>query len=60
MLDGTAVFVFDLRTDVGERHDLSGQRQDIANRLVPLVTAWEKDVDAEGKPGDKPTTTPTR
>jgi arylsulfatase A-like enzyme len=58
VLDGTAVFVFDLRTDVGERHDLSGRRQDIANRLVPLVTAWEKDVDAEAKPeakpGDKP------
>ena len=51
MLDGGSILVFDLRTDIGERHDLSGKRQDVANRLVPLVIAWEKDVDAEAKAG---------
>jgi arylsulfatase A-like enzyme len=58
VLDGRSVLLFDLRTDIGERHDLSGKRQDIANRLVPLVTAWEKDVDTEAKAGDKPAATP--
>jgi arylsulfatase A-like enzyme len=60
VLDGASVFLFDLRTDVGERHDLSGRRQDIANRLVPLVTAWEKDVDTDAKAGEKPAATPER
>jgi hypothetical protein len=58
VLDGRSILVFDLRTDIGERHDLSGRRQDIAQRLVPLVDAWEKDVDAEAAAGDKPVTTP--
>jgi arylsulfatase A len=58
VLDGRSVLLFDLRTDIGERHDLSGKRQDIAHRLVPLVTAWEKDVDGEAKAGEKPAPTP--
>jgi arylsulfatase A-like enzyme len=52
LLDGASVLLFDLASDVGERHDLSGRRQDVASRLVPLLMAWEKDVDSEGKAGD--------
>ena len=50
--DGTGhVFIFNLREDPGERHDLSNQRQDVAQRLWPLLQAWERDVDAEAKAG---------
>jgi arylsulfatase A-like enzyme len=43
------LFVFNLREDIGERHDLANTRSDIARKLFPLIAAWEKDVDAEGK-----------
>ena len=49
VVDTGSTFVFDLRTDIGERNDLARQRQDIARRLRPLITRWEKDVDAEAK-----------
>lgn len=49
VVDTGSTFVFDLRTDIGERHDLARQRQDIARRLRPLITRWENDVDAEAK-----------
>ena len=41
--------LFNLRQDVGERHDMASQRQDIAKALRPLLAAWEADVDAEAK-----------
>jgi arylsulfatase A-like enzyme len=41
--------LFNLRQDVGERHDMASQRQDIARALRPLLSAWEADVDAEAK-----------
>ena len=47
MIDGTHVMVFNVRTDIGERTDLANRRQDVAQRLRPLVDAWEKEVDAE-------------
>src|SRR5690606_22292035 len=47
LVDGNHTMVFNLRTDPGERHDLAGQRQDIASRLRPLLTAWEREVDGE-------------
>lgn len=47
LVDGEKRYVFDLSTDVGERNDLTNQRQDIARKLRPLITAWEADVDAE-------------
>ena len=48
--DGTGhVFVFNLRSDPGERQDLANRRQDVAQKLWPLVQAWERDVDAEAK-----------
>ena len=49
LVDGARRYVFDLSKDVGERNDLTNQRQDIAQRLRPLIAAWEADVDAEAK-----------
>jgi arylsulfatase A-like enzyme len=47
MVDGSHVMVFNLRQDVGERIDLTSQRQDIARRLRPMLARWEQEVDAE-------------
>jgi arylsulfatase A-like enzyme len=47
VVDGTHTYVFDLRTDLSERNDLARWRQDIAQRLQPLLTEWEAAVDAE-------------
>ena len=49
LVDGAKRYVFDLSKDVGERNDLTNQRQDVARRLRPLIAAWEADVDAEAK-----------
>ena len=49
LVDGTKRYVFDLSKDVGERNDLTNQRQDVARHLRPLITAWEADVDGEAK-----------
>ena len=42
-------FLFNLRTDVGERQDHLARRKDIALRLQRLLDEWEHDVDAEAK-----------
>jgi arylsulfatase A-like enzyme len=42
-------FLFDLRTDPGERHDVAQQHPDLVRELRSLVARWEADVDAEGK-----------
>ncbi len=49
LVDGGHVMLYNLRDDIGERNDLAQQRQDIARKLRPLITAWEMDVDAEAK-----------
>jgi arylsulfatase A len=52
IVDGIHVKLFNLRHDVGERNDLAGVRQDVAQRLHPLLTEWERDVDAEAAVND--------
>jgi arylsulfatase A-like enzyme len=47
LLDGGRAMLFNLRTDVGERNNLIGQRSDIARRLQTLVEAWQKEVTGE-------------
>ena len=47
MVDSNHVMVFNLRADIGERNDLTNQRQDIARRLRPMLAKWEQEVDAE-------------
>src|SRR5687768_12811518 len=49
VIDGNHTFVFDVRTDAGERHDLASRRQDVAQKLRALLADWERDVDAEAK-----------
>jgi arylsulfatase A-like enzyme len=49
VVDGGATLLFDLASDPGERTDLAKQRLDVARRLRPLITEWEKDVDSEAK-----------
>ena len=51
VIDGTHTFVFNVRTDISERQDLASRRQDIAQKLQPLLADWERDVDAEAKGG---------
>jgi len=47
LLDGGRAMLFNLRTDVGERNNLIGQRSDIARQLQTLVEAWQKEVTGE-------------
>ena len=49
MLDGGGVFLFNVRTDMGERVDLAKERPEITRRLRPLILEWEKDVDSEAR-----------
>jgi hypothetical protein len=49
VVDGNHIFVFNLRQDVGERNDLTYRRTDIANRLRPMLTKWEQEMDAEAR-----------
>jgi arylsulfatase A-like enzyme len=49
VVDVGNTLLFNVRTDLGERRDLANQRQDIAQKLRPLVAAWEQDVDGEAK-----------
>jgi arylsulfatase A len=49
VVDGNHIFVFNLRQDVSERNDLTSRRTDIANRLRPMITRWEQEMDAEAR-----------
>ena len=47
VVDGNHVMLYNLREDIGERQELSRQRQDIARKLRPMLAAWEADVNKE-------------
>jgi arylsulfatase A-like enzyme len=47
LANGTLLFLFNLRDDIGERTDLSAARIDVIREMRPLIAAWEADVDAE-------------
>jgi arylsulfatase A-like enzyme len=47
VVDGNATFVFNLRNDAGERHDMANLRQDVAARLRLMVNDWVTEVEAE-------------
>lgn len=49
LFDGARPMLFNVRTDLGERNDMIGQRPDIARRLQSLLAAWQTDVDDEAK-----------
>ena len=54
IVDGSHTFVFNLRTDLSERRDLTRHRPDIAQALRPLLTAWEEDVDSGRDDAEEP------
>ena len=49
LIDGDDLLLFNLKLDIGERHDLAASRPDLVAKLRPMIAAWEKDVDAAGK-----------
>jgi arylsulfatase A-like enzyme len=49
LVDGDDLLLYNLRDDVGERNDLAARRPDVVRSLLPLIKAWEADVDAEAK-----------
>lgn len=49
LIDGDDLLLFNLKTDIGERNDLAAVRPDLVAKLRPLILAWEKDVDTDGK-----------
>ena len=49
LFDGPRPMLFNVRTDLGERNNMIGQRTDIARRLRSLLAAWQRDVDGEAK-----------
>jgi hypothetical protein len=57
VIDGSHIMVFNVRTDVGERNELASRRQDIAQKLRPLLAQWEKEVEAEARANDAVTAT---
>ncbi len=44
--DGQNEFLYDLNTDIGERHDLAYARSEMLPAFRKLVQAWEADVDS--------------
>jgi arylsulfatase A-like enzyme len=58
VVDGPHTYVFNLRTDLSERNDLARWRQDIAQKLYPLLKGWEASVDAEASAMGAVTATP--
>jgi arylsulfatase A-like enzyme len=50
LVDGDDQLLFDVRADLGERHDRAAERPDLVAKLLPRLTAWEKEVDAEATP----------
>jgi arylsulfatase A len=57
VIDGSHTMVFNVRTDVGERNELANRRQDIAQKLRPLLAQWEKEVEAEARANEATTVT---
>jgi arylsulfatase A-like enzyme len=49
LLDNGRPFLFNVRTDLGERTNLIRSHSELARRLRSLLDKWQKDVDAEAK-----------
>ena len=49
VVDANHLLLYNLRDDIGERHDRTAQRPDIVRRLRPLLGDWARSVDAEAK-----------
>ena len=53
VVDAGHLMLFNVRTDIGERQDMTSKRPEIVRRLRPLLNAWAQSVDAEGKAAGK-------
>lgn len=49
LVDGGRPLLFNLRSDIGERTNLTAERPEVVRRLAPLLAAWQADVDGEAK-----------
>jgi arylsulfatase A-like enzyme len=49
VVDANHLFLYNLRDDVGERHDRTAQRPDIVRRLRPMLAEWSRSVDGDAK-----------
>jgi arylsulfatase A-like enzyme len=49
VVDANHLLLYNLRDDIGERHDRTAQRPDIVRRLRPLLSEWAGSVDADAK-----------
>jgi arylsulfatase A-like enzyme len=49
VVDANHLFLYNLRDDVGERHDRTAQRPEIVRRLRPMLAEWAQSVDGEAK-----------
>ena len=46
MQDGVNLYLFDVATDPGERHDVTADHLELVRKLVAMLDAWERDIDA--------------
>jgi hypothetical protein len=49
VVDANHLLLYNLREDIGERHDHTMQKPDIVRRLRTLVDDWARSVDADAK-----------
>ncbi len=49
VVDANHLLLYNLREDIGERHDRTAQRPDIVRRLRTLLDEWTRSVDADAK-----------
>ncbi|HZL96155.1 MAG TPA: sulfatase-like hydrolase/transferase, partial [Vicinamibacterales bacterium] len=49
VVDANHLLLYNLREDIGERHDRTSQRPDIVRRLRTLIGDWARSVDADAK-----------
>ena len=53
VVDANHMMLFDVRSDIGERRDMTAQRPDLVRRLRALLTEWTRSVDADGAAAGK-------
>jgi arylsulfatase A-like enzyme len=51
VVDANHLLLFNLREDIGERHDRTADRPDLVRRLRALLAEWNRSVDADAKAG---------
>ena len=47
VVEANHTFLYDVRRDPGERHDMARVQPDVVRRLTLKLQGWERDVDAD-------------